>query len=108
MDYNKKLESLNKEFEATINHAVEVMNEIVATTIEQELLSAIDNLSDKDKVLLMLLVELEDMTNQKEQTTNDEVENAFLRELDRVRKQMEEEQMLQKRIKEDVLKYIFG
>ena len=108
MDYNKKLESLGKEFEATMNHAVEVMNEIVATTIEQELLRAIDNLSDKDKVLLMILVELEDLTNQKEQTTNDEVENAFLRELERVRKQMEEEQMLQKRIKEDVLKYIFG
>lgn len=35
--YNKKLESLSNEFNATINHAVEVMNEYAATCIEKEL-----------------------------------------------------------------------
>ena len=38
MNYNEKLESLAKEFDATVNHAVEVMEEYVATAIEQEVM----------------------------------------------------------------------
>ena len=44
MNYNTKLESLAKEFEATMNHASEVMDEIVATAIEQAVMEAIDEL----------------------------------------------------------------
>lgn len=36
MDYNKKLESLENEFNATMNHAVEVVDEYVTTCIEKE------------------------------------------------------------------------
>ncbi len=42
MDYNKKLESLENEFDATMKHAVEVMNEYVATCIEKELVEALE------------------------------------------------------------------
>jgi hypothetical protein len=54
MDNNKKLELLSKEFEATMNHASEVMDEIIATAVEQVLMEAIDNLSDAEKLAILL------------------------------------------------------
>lgn len=40
MNYNQKLTSLANEFEATMNHADEVMNEIIATAFEQAMVEA--------------------------------------------------------------------
>lgn len=39
--YNKKLESLENEFNATMNHAVKVVEEYVATYIEKEVVEAL-------------------------------------------------------------------
>lgn len=38
--YNKKLESLENEFNATMNHAVKVVEEYVATYVEKEVVEA--------------------------------------------------------------------
>jgi hypothetical protein len=40
--YNKKLESLSNEFEKTMNHAVEVMDEYIATSIEKDIVEALE------------------------------------------------------------------
>ena len=68
MNYNEKLESLAKEFDATVNHAVEVMNEIVATAIEKEVMDAIDKLSQEEKEMLLVFTMLDElMQSQPEQ-----------------------------------------
>ena len=54
MNYNEKLESLAKELDATVNHAVEVMEEYIATAIEQEVMNAIDKISHEVLVFAML------------------------------------------------------
>ena len=42
MDYNKKLESLENEFNATMNHAVKVVEEYMATYIEKEAVETLE------------------------------------------------------------------
>ena len=80
MNYNTKLELLSKEFEATMNHASEVMDEIVATAIEQAVMEAIYNLSDIEKIELLLdLLDAEKENNQpKQPEPEDELVEMFI------------------------------
>jgi hypothetical protein len=54
MNYNQKLTSLANEFEATMNHANEVMNEIMATAFEQAMVEAFNELSPVEQMALIV------------------------------------------------------
>lgn len=54
MNYNQKLTSLANEFEATMNHADEVMNEIIATAFEQAMVEAFNELSPEEQMALII------------------------------------------------------
>lgn len=54
MNYDQKLESLAKEFEATMNHADEVMNEIIATAFEQAMVEAFNELTEEEQMAIVL------------------------------------------------------
>ena len=54
MNYNQKLASLANEFEATMNHADEVMNEIIATAFEQAMVEAFNELTPDEQMALIL------------------------------------------------------
>ena len=53
MNYNQKLTSLANEFEATMNHANEVMNEIIATAFEQAMVEAFNELTPDEQMALI-------------------------------------------------------
>lgn len=53
MNYNQKLTSLANEFEATMNHANEVMNEIIATALEQAMVEAFNELTPDEQMALI-------------------------------------------------------
>ena len=54
MNYDQKLESLAKEFEATMNHADEVMSEIIATAFEQAMVEAFNELTEEEQMAIVL------------------------------------------------------
>ena len=54
MNYNQKLTSLANEFEATMNHADEVINEIIATVFEQAMVEAFNELSPAEQMALII------------------------------------------------------
>ena len=54
MNYNQKLTSLANEYEATMNHANEVMNEIIATAFEQAMMVAFNELSPAEQMALIV------------------------------------------------------
>lgn len=54
MNYNQKLTSLANEYEATMNHANEVMNEFVATAFEQAIMEAFNELSPVEQMALIV------------------------------------------------------
>lgn len=54
MDTKLKLELLAKEYNATMAHAEEVLNEYIATAIEEAVMNAIDKLDDNQKMLLLI------------------------------------------------------
>ena len=54
MNYNQKLTSLANEFEATMNHANEVMNEIIATALEQAMVEAFNELTPDEQMALII------------------------------------------------------
>ena len=54
MNYNQKLTSLANEFEATMNHADEVMNEIIATAFEQAMVEAFNELTPDEQMALIV------------------------------------------------------
>lgn len=49
--YTEKLESLSKEYAATMEHANEVLEEIIDTILLQEILNAYDELDYIEKIL---------------------------------------------------------
>ena len=49
--YTEKLESLSKEYAATMKHANEVLEEIIDTILLQEILNAYDELGYIEKIL---------------------------------------------------------
>lgn len=53
MNYNQKLTSLANEYEATMNHANEVMNEIIATALEQAMVEAFNELTPDEQMALI-------------------------------------------------------
>lgn len=54
MNYNKKLESLAKEYEATMNHAEEVLNEYIDIAVEQAIIEAFNELSPEEQMALIV------------------------------------------------------
>lgn len=54
MNYNQKLTSLAQEYEATMNHANEVMNEIIATALEQAMVEAFNELTPEEQMALIV------------------------------------------------------
>ena len=54
MNYNQKLTSLAKEYEATMNHADEVLNEFVATAFEQAMVEAFNELTPDEQMALII------------------------------------------------------
>lgn len=54
MDTNKKLASLANEFNTTIDHAAEVLEEYVNTLTEKILVDAFNELSVEDQMLVLL------------------------------------------------------
>lgn len=54
MNYNQKLTSLANEYKATMNHANEVMNEIIATAFEQAMVEAFNELSPAEQMALIV------------------------------------------------------
>ena len=53
MNYNQKLTSLANELDATMNHANEVMNEIIATAFEQAMVEAFNELTPDEQMALI-------------------------------------------------------
>lgn len=54
MNYNQKLTSLAQEYEATMNHANEVMNEIIETALEQAMVEAFNELTPNEQMALIV------------------------------------------------------
>lgn len=54
MNYNQKLTSLANEFEATMNHANEVMNEMIATAFKQVMMAAFNELTPDEQMALIV------------------------------------------------------
>jgi len=54
MNYDQKFTSLAKEFEATMNHADEVMNEIIATEFEKAMVEAFNELTEEEQMAIVL------------------------------------------------------
>lgn len=54
MNYNQKLTSLAQEYEATMNHANEVMNEIIATALDQAMVEAFNELTPAEQMALIV------------------------------------------------------
>ena len=115
MNYNEeKLESLAKELEATVNHAVEVMEEYVATAVEKEVMDAIDKLSQEEKEMLLAFAMLDELTQsqqeqqEKQEPEKDDIWAMFYKE---AMEQMERDQLKEKQIQEEIRKiqkYLFG
>ncbi len=63
MNYNQKLTSLANEFEATMNHANEVMNEIIATAFEQAMVEAFNELTPDEQMALIFALLCERVEN---------------------------------------------
>ena len=109
MNYNEKLESLAKELDATVNHAVEVMNEIVATAIEKEVMDAIDKLSQEEKEMLLVFTMLDElMQSQPEPEPEPEKDDIWTMLYKEAMEQMEQEQLKEKQFQEEMRKYLFG
>ena len=104
MNYNEKLESLAKEFDATVNHAVEVMEEYVATAIEKEVMDAIDKLSQEEKEMLLAFAMLDEL----KQSQPEEPEKVWALLFNEAMEQMEQEQLKEKQFQEEMRKYLFG
>ena len=63
MNYNQKLTSLANEFEATMKHADEVLNEFVATAFEQAMVEAFNELSPAEQMALIVGLLCEQVEN---------------------------------------------
>ena len=110
MNYNEKLESLAKEFDATVNHAVEVMEQYIATAIEKEVMDAIENLSQEEKEMLLVFTMLDELMQyqpKQEPEKDDDDDDIWAKIYKEENEQMEQEQLMQKQITEEMLKYLF-
>lgn len=79
MNYNQKLTSLATEYEATMNHANEVKNEIIATAFEQAMMEAFNELSPAEQMALivgLLCEQVEDRIADEQTAVVDAIEKA--------------------------------
>lgn len=79
MNYNQKLTSLANEFEATMNHADEVLNEFVATAFEQAMVEAFNELTPAEQMALivgLLCEQVEDRIAEELTAVVDAIEKA--------------------------------
>lgn len=79
MNYNQKLTSLAQEYEATMNHANEVMNEIIATALEQAMVEAFNELTPEEQMALivgLLCEQVEDRIAEELTAVVDAIEKA--------------------------------
>ena len=79
MNYNQKLTSLANEYEATMNHANEVMNEIIATAFEQAMVEAFNELTPDEQMALivgLLCEQVEDRIAEELTAVVDAIEKA--------------------------------
>ena len=79
MNYNQKLTSLANEYEATMNHANEVMNEIIATALEQAMVEAFNELTPDEQMALivgLLCEQVEDRIAEELTAVVDAIEKA--------------------------------
>ena len=79
MNYNQKLTSLTNEFEATMNHADEVMNAIIATAFEQAMVEAFNELTPEEQMALivgLLCEQVEDRIAEELTAVVDAIEQA--------------------------------
>ena len=79
MNYNQKLTSLANELDATMNHANEVMNEIVATAFEQAMVEAFNELTPEEQMALivgLLCEQVEDRIAEELTAVVDAIEKA--------------------------------
>ena len=107
MNYNEKLESLAKEFDATVNHAVEVMEQYIATAVEKEVMDAINRLSPEEKEMLLAFTMLDELMQSQPEPEPEEDDIFTLLYKEEI-KQWEQEQLMQKQITEEMLKHLFG
>lgn len=109
MNYNEKLESLAKELDATVNHAVEVMEEYMATAIEKEIMDAIDKLSQGGKEMLLAFAMLDELTQSQPEPEpeKDDDDDIWAKIYKEEKEQMEQEQLKEKQITEEMLKHLF-
>lgn len=107
MNYNEKLESLAKEFDATVNHAVEVMEQYIATAVEKEVMDAINRLSPEEKEMLLVFTMLDELMRSQPEPEPEEDDIFTLLYKEEI-KQWEQEQLMQKQITEEMLKHLFG
>ena len=106
MNYNEKLESLAKEFDATVNHAVEVMEQYIATAVEKEVMDAIDRLSPEEKEMLLVFTMLDELM-QSQPEPEPEKDDIWAKIYKEEKEQMKQEQLMQKQITEEMLKQLF-
>ena len=79
MNYNQKLTSLANELDATMNHANEIMNEIVATAFEQAMVEVFNELSPDEQMALifaLLCEQVEDRIAEELTAVVDAIEKA--------------------------------
>ena len=79
MNYNQKLTSLANEYEATMNHANEVMNEMIATAFEQAMMKDFNELTPDEQMALivgLLCEQVEDRIAEELTAVVDAIEKA--------------------------------
>lgn len=87
-DTNKKLENLKKEFNATINHANEVLEEYADTLTEKILVDSFNALSAENRFSIMLELLAE---TQQDLCDEDSVESAIDEAFKNLSKKLEQE-----------------
>ena len=91
MNYNQKLTSLAQEYEATMNHANEVMNEIIATALEQAMVEAFNELSPAEQMALIVALLCEKVEDRIAEELTDVVEAIEKAEQEKEMRRYEEE-----------------
>lgn len=94
MNYNQKLTSLAQEYEATMNHANEVMNEIIATALEQAMVEAFNELTPNEQMALivgLLCEQVEESIAEELTAVVDAIEKAAQEEMRRYEEERKRE-----------------
>lgn len=107
MNYNKKLESLAKEFETTMNHAEEVLNEYIDIAIERAMVDAFNELTPDEQMTLifgLLCDQVEDIIAEELTAVAEAIEKVAKEE--EMRRYEEERKKEFAKLPDDVLKHL--